>query len=106
MLSLSAAELRQWMAEGKTFLLVDVRENFERDLFHIGGLHLPMSEISKDWKILRQDAPVVVYCAKGIRSAITIQRLEAVPDMPPMYNLAGGLKAWTEGEANSPAHAG
>ncbi len=106
MQSLSAAKLRQWMVEERTFLLVDVREDFERETFHIGGTHLPMSEATADaWKLLRQDAPIVVYCAKGVRSAIAIQRLEGVEGMPPMYNLAGGLKSWVEETGSTmPAH--
>lgn len=99
MQSLSAPELRQWMNEGKPFLLVDVRETFEREAFHIGGLHLPLSDFGKAWEVLRQDAPVVVYCAKGIRSALVIQRLEGLEGMPPMYNLEGGMAAWQKEEA-------
>jgi adenylyltransferase/sulfurtransferase len=94
MKSISAQELRQWREAGKPFLLVDVREEHERTSFHIGGLHLPMSEGGDDWKALQQELPVVVYCAKGIRSAIFIQRLEHAEGMPPMYNLQGGLKSW------------
>jgi adenylyltransferase/sulfurtransferase len=96
MQSLSAAELRRWISEQKSFLLVDVREAFERDDFHIGGLHLPMSELGQRWHELRQDRPIVVYCAKGIRSAIAIQRLEGTAGMPAMYNLEGGMKGWKE----------
>jgi len=94
MRSISGAELRQWREAGKPFLLVDVREEHERATFHIGGLHLPMSEGGDEWKVLQQELPVVVYCAKGIRSAIFIQRLERVDGMPPMYNLQGGLTHW------------
>ena len=97
MKTISTEELRQWRHEGRSFLLVDVREEHERAAFHIGGLHLPMSEAGDDWKVLRQELPVVVYCAKGIRSAIFIQRLERAEGMPPMYNLAGGLQNWQKG---------
>jgi rhodanese-related sulfurtransferase len=94
MKSISVQELRQWREAGKPFLLVDVREEHERMAYHIGGLHLPMSEVGDTWKVLQQELPVVVYCAKGIRSAIFIQRLERAQGMPPMYNLEGGLKNW------------
>lgn len=94
MKTISAEELRQWRATGKPFLLADVREEHEREAFHIGGVHLPMSESGDDWKVLQQELPIVVYCAKGIRSAIFIQRLERAEGMPPMYNLTGGLHGW------------
>lgn len=96
MQTLLPAELRRWMADDEPFLLVDVRETFERENFNIGGLHLPMSELGSRWQELQQDLPVVLYCAKGIRSAIAIQRLEGVAGMPQMYNLEGGMKGWQE----------
>jgi len=38
----------------------------------------------------------VLYCEKGIRSSIAIQRLEA-SGFNNLYNLAGGMKAWKAG---------
>ena len=44
------------------------------------------SEISK------QDT-TVIYCEKGIRSTIAIQRLEAL-GYQNLYNLEGGMSKW------------
>lgn len=89
--------LRQWMQEGRSFVLVDVREDFEREAYSIGGLHLPMSELVQRWQELPKDQTLVLYCEKGIRSAIAIQRLEG-GGLGPLYNLEGGMKGWKQTE--------
>ncbi len=96
MKQLSPDELRDWMAQGKAFRLVDVREAFEHEAFNIGGELIPIGRIMGSQGSLHRDVPVVVYCEKGIRSVIAIQRLEAL-GFDNLYNLAGGMKAWRTG---------
>ncbi len=93
MKQVTAAELRDWIAAGKDFLLVDVREVFERTQFNIGGIHIPMDELPTRVVELSTEKDIVLYCEKGIRSVIAIQRLEA-KGYNNLYNLAGGMKAW------------
>lgn len=93
MKQVTAAELRDWIATGKDFLLVDVREVFEREQFNIGGIHIPMDELPARVGELSTDQDIVLYCEKGIRSVIAIQRLEA-KGYNNLYNLAGGMKVW------------
>jgi rhodanese-related sulfurtransferase len=89
---LSIPEFKAWTEQGKDFLLVDVREDFERGLFHIGGVHIPMGELTARIKELIVHKPVVFYCEKGIRSTIAMQRLE--PLGLDTYSLTGGMSAW------------
>lgn len=93
MQQIDPAELKSWMGSEKQFLLLDVREDFEREFFHIGGLHIPMGELMERIEELPTDRPVVLYCEKGIRSVIAIQRLEA-RGYANLFNLSGGMKAW------------
>lgn len=93
MKEISVEELSRWQAENYPFLLIDVREQFERDLFNIGGIHIPMSELMERKDELKQDIPVIIYCEKGIRSSIIIQRLEQ-SGFENLYNLSGGMNAW------------
>lgn len=86
-------ELKSWIKENRDFLLLDVREDFERELFHIGGQHIPLGALMSHARELPAGKPVVLYCEKGIRSAIAIQRLEAL-GYDQLFNLAGGMKAW------------
>ena len=85
------SELNQWLAEGKKIQLIDVREQDEHEAFNIGGALIPLSKISR-WQPLENDlSPVVVYCKRGIRSQIAIQRL--APKFPNVdfYNLENGI---------------
>lgn len=92
----TTSALKEWMAAGRDLLLVDIREGWEREQFNIGGEHIPMSELFSRADALPRDKAVVLYCEKGIRSVIAIQRLEAA-GFTNLYNLAGGMKAWRAG---------
>jgi adenylyltransferase/sulfurtransferase len=70
--------------------LVDVREDFEREDHHIGGIHIPLGEIMQRYDEIPRDVPVVVYCRKGVRSYIAIQRLESL-GFSNLLNLEGGI---------------
>jgi rhodanese-related sulfurtransferase len=93
MKDISPHELTTWLESKKDFILIDVREEFERELFSIGGEHIPLGELITRRNEINKDKPVVLYCEKGIRSAIAIQRLEAM-GYENLYNLTGGVKEW------------
>ena len=93
MKQISPSELRTWLAEGKDFLLLDIREQWERELFNIGGEHIPMGELAGHINEIPKDKDVVLYCEKGIRTVIAIQRLETA-GFHNLINLSGGMKAW------------
>jgi len=95
MKQITSPELKQWTASGKDFLLVDIREGWERESYNIGGVHIPMSELAGRIDEIPKDKEVVLYCEKGIRSVIAIQRLEGA-GFHNLVNLTGGMKAWKE----------
>ena len=67
----------------------------ERQGGHIGGMHLPMGELAQRMAEIPHDTDIVVYCEKGIRSVIALQRLE-LAGYTRLYNLTGGMRAWKE----------
>lgn len=81
------------MDEKKPFMLIDIREEWERNAFNIGGKHIPMGDIMERKNEIPSDKSVVIYCEKGIRSTIIIQRLEGV-GFDNLYNLSGGMSNW------------
>lgn len=89
----TAAELKDWIAAHKDFELLDVREEYEHDAFNIGGLHIPLGDIGRLTASIPKEKPVVVYCERGIRSSIAMQRLESL-GFSNLYNLTGGMKEW------------
>ena len=94
MKSITAIELQQLMADKKDFQLVDVRELDEHDAFNIGGALMPLAEVISHISEIQKDRPVIVYCRKGIRSQIAIQKLQDKFPFNNLYNLTGGTEAW------------
>lgn len=93
MKSLTAAELQTKLLEEQDLQLVDVREEWEHDAFNIGGQNIPLGDILNRRDEIDRDRVTVLYCEKGIRSAIAIQRLEA-RGLTGLYNLSGGVSRW------------
>jgi len=95
MRQITPAELKQWTETGHEYVLVDVREAWEHEAYGIGGILMPMGELPARYRELPMDKDVVLYCEKGIRSVIAIQRLEGA-GYNNLINLSGGMKAWRE----------
>ena len=91
MQQLSYEQLQNWQAEKKPFQLIDVRERIEHEQFNIGGELMPLGEIFRQTERIRQDVPVVVYCKRGIRSQIAVQRLALQLPEVQFFNLQGGV---------------
>ena len=91
MKQLSINELSEWKSENKDFQLVDVREVEENEAYNIGGDLIPLDEIIRNKEKINQDKPVVLYCKRGIRSQIAIQKLERKFGWTNLYNLTGGI---------------
>lgn len=90
---ISPEELQQSIPNDQLFLL-DVREPAEREEFNIGGTLIPLGELMVYAHQIPTDRTVVVYCKKGIRSQIAIQRLEEKIGFTNLVNLKGGMDAW------------
>jgi rhodanese-related sulfurtransferase len=91
-------ELKARLDNGEQINLLDVREDYERAEFNIGGTHLPLGKIQsmqlediEDWK----DQEIVIYCRSGNRSGIAGLFMEQVGFKKPV-NLVGGMLAWQE----------
>lgn len=94
MLSINARELHDRLSAGEEMILIDVREPHEHNLFNIGGTLIPFSSLFENIALVPKETPVILYCQKGIRSQIIIQRLEEKFNYTNLINLEGGLEAW------------
>ena len=94
MQSITATALLQKINNKEDFQLVDVREPEEHDEFNIGGQLIPLGEIAHQLHKISTDKPVIIYCRKGIRSQIAIQRLQDKFPFTNLINLVGGTEAW------------
>jgi rhodanese-related sulfurtransferase len=94
MKSITATALAALIENNNDFQLIDVREPEEHDEFNIGGELIPLGEIIHQSAKIATDKPIIIYCRKGIRSQVAIQRLQEKFHFTNLINLVGGTEAW------------
>ncbi len=79
------------------YVLLDVREDYEREEFNIGGLHVPLGQLTMSFDKLapHKDKEIIVYCRSGKRSAMA-QELLRQSGFTNVRNLEGGMLAYQQ----------
>jgi rhodanese-related sulfurtransferase len=86
------------MDRGEQFLLVDVREESEFAKDHLpGAIHLGKGIIERDIeeRIPDLNAPVILYCGGGFRSALAADNLQKM-GYSNVISMDGGVRGWRE----------
>ncbi len=89
-------ELKQREADGKKdYVLLDVREDYERAEFNVGGIHIPLGVLTASFDKLanHKDDEIIVYCRSGKRSGMA-QHLLQQSGFTNVRNLEGGMLAY------------
>src|SRR5512133_2089393 len=93
-------QLEQWLAEResgkKDFVLIDVREEVERDINLIpGSILIPKGDFQTGAALgdLPQDKQVVLYCKTGVRSAEVLALVHGA-GLADAVHVGGGVSAW------------
>lgn len=94
--TISVEKLKAMMDEKKDFQLIDVREKGEKDFADIGGELIPMGSAVLNVEKIQRGKPVVVYCRSGNRSGRVIAELQFRHGFDNLYNLTGGILAWSD----------
>ena len=92
------AGYKEMLARGETPVLVDTREDNEFAVGHVkGAVHLSRGIIERDieTKYPDKDAPLVLYCGGGYRSALVAENLGKM-GYTNAISLDGGWKALKE----------
>lgn len=88
--------LKAMLNEGKSFVLLDVREEWEYQMAHLeGAISIPFGELLKRFREIKPGSEVVVYCHWGMRSidaAFLLQQL----GFKSVKRLLGGIDRWSE----------
>lgn len=92
----TVSELKQMRDDGVDFQLIDVREEHEFDMCNLEGDLIPLGTILTDIDKIRKDVPVIVHCRSGSRSAAAINELEKRFGYDNLYNLKGGIMAYSK----------
>ena len=106
--SFDAADAKNYMnrTAADAFTLLDVRQPEEYESEHLPGAKLiPLPELSGRLAELDAEKPIIVYCAIGGRSRVAAQVL-AAKGFREVFNLTGGIKAWSSGKAVGPQDLG
>ena len=80
------------------FTLIDVRERDEWERGHLpGAVHLSRGVLERDVEeaVPDLDAPVVLYCGGGYRSALAAASLQDM-GYTDVASMDGGWRAWTD----------
>ena len=91
---ISTSQLRDWMAAGEKFLLIDVREDNEWQAGHAAtAMHISRWTLSSKIGMVVPDktARIVLYCLGGGRSATGAETLQKIGYVN-VFSLKGGFK--------------
>jgi rhodanese-related sulfurtransferase len=89
-------DVKQWQDEGKSIVLVDVREDTEWAMARLpGAIHLGKGVIERDIEkaIPDHDAEIVLYCGGGYRSALAGDALQQM-GYTNVISMDGGIGEW------------
>lgn len=95
---LSVQQVKEKLERGEAFRLIDVREGEEYARGHLPGAEpLCKGILERDIEALVPDpnAPLVLYCGGGFRSALAADNLRRM-GYTNVASMWGGWRAWTE----------
>ena len=68
---------------------------------HLNGELIPLSNVVREAAKISKTKKVVVHCRSGVRSANAIRELENIFGYTNLFNLKGGILAWSKEIDNS-----
>ncbi len=92
------ADVKAKLDRGEKFILVDVREESEYAKDHLpGAIHLGKGIIERDVeeRVPDLNAPLVLYCGGGFRSALAADNLQKM-GYTNVFSMDGGIRGWRE----------
>lgn len=91
-------EVKKKLDAGEKMIVVDTREDNEWARGHVpGAIHLGKGVIERDIEkaIPDKEAPIVLYCGGGYRSALAADNLQKM-GYRNVTSMDGGWRGWTE----------
>ena len=75
------------------YLVIDIRESWERADFNIGGVHISLYELIHHTDKLNSGKPILLYCESGSRSLTGKKLLADLLPQTEVFTLKGGIKS-------------
>ena len=95
---ISIDDVKEKLDNAEKFLLVDVREESEFAKNHLpGAIHLGKGVIERDieTRIPDVNAPIILYCGGGFRSALAADNLQKM-GYTNVISMDGGIREWRD----------
>jgi adenylyltransferase/sulfurtransferase len=93
---IAPADLHQALRADEPPVLLDIREEWERQIAAIeGAVHIPLHELPERLGELDGRREIVAFCHRGQRSRLAVDLLRAA-GFHRVRNLAGGIDAWSD----------
>ena len=88
-------EVKQKKESGESFVLLDVREEWEYQRAHIpDSILIPLGEIARRFSELKKDEEIITLCHHGMRSA-SAQSFLMQSGFLNVKNMTGGIDAYS-----------
>ena len=85
--------LNEWLKSSQEDVhIIDVREPYEFEEYNIGGINIPLSDLSSEIEKLPLEGKIVFCCASGQRSKMAIAMARPLCKAE-LFNLQGGIAA-------------
>ncbi len=88
-------ELKE-LLENNDIRLIDVREPWEKEKSDIGGELIPLNTVAQTLNKFDDSKQTIIYCRSGVRSGNAIKFIEEQLGLTKLYNLKGGILAWSD----------
>jgi sulfur-carrier protein adenylyltransferase/sulfurtransferase len=92
---ITVKELKQKMDDGEDINVLDVREPHEYEVANIGVKLIPLGELPRRLAEFDQNEDFAIHCKTGGRSAKAVKLLQDA-GFGSVYNVKGGITAWSE----------
>lgn len=93
---ISVEEMKDMLDKGEDFQLIDVRQEYEYAISNINGELIPLADIFNQIEKIHTQKKVIIHCQSGARSGNVILELENEFGFTNLYNLKGGILAWSD----------
>ncbi len=90
---ITVEELKQKFDRKENFILLDVREPYEKEIADIGGVNIPFNSLSDKLDEFNKNNEFVVYCHVGARSYYAVEFMKD-NGFKNVKNLIGGIDEW------------
>jgi len=96
MKEITVQELKALQDSGADYQLIDVREPHEFEFCNLNGELIPQAEIPHNVDKIDRSKQVILHCRSGARSGNMVLWLEKNHGFENLYNLKGGILAWSK----------